>query len=80
MVTLAFADSGSDKPPLVFSALCILCGVLARSAVKSFYRRDRKGLAEIAKQTLSLKVRLQELLLWTKMMDNSLVFVIELCN
>jgi hypothetical protein len=75
MVTLAFAGSGPDKFHLVFSPFFASLGVLC---VKSFYRRDRKGLAEIAKQTFSLKVRLQELLLWTKMMDNSLVFVVSL--
>jgi len=51
-------------------------GVCRCAGVKGFYRRDRKGFAEIAKQSLRLKVRLQELLLWTKMMDNSVVFVI----
>lgn len=81
MVTLAYAmgvlinstffSLRSPRPLGVF---------LASSAVKSFYRRDRQGLPEIAKQTFRMKVRLQELLLWTKMRNNPLVFGEAFCD
>jgi ribonuclease HII len=74
MVTFAFSDSGPNKFHPLF--LCVLSAVLASSAVQKLLpqrslrtRRDREAKP-------CLKVRLQELLLWTKMMDNSLVFVI----
>jgi hypothetical protein len=76
MVTLAYADSGPNKLHLLFSAFSAPSWRPLRS--KAFTAEIAKELAEIAKQTFGLKVRLQELLLWTKMINNSRIFVMSI--